>query len=220
MISLVQLVILPDFTPLSSSHHRKALCILSVTSQTLDKLYFVYCKVRVNYPAETEGNGERRAARRRQKEAASFVNQFPALNISLEVKQIFCVKIHCFSICISAHGHKNDSTWTLSYIFSIEKKKQTSENVYAIPHHPYTPMLHSALTDCSSNKHSSNSQHCFVDTVQKVYLDLYKRWAQWYNSTTDKPEFTTEKSNVLLLWTSLVNKIFKSHKREYPIVNK
>lgn len=109
LIPLVQLVILPEFILLSSSHHSKALCILSTISQTLDKLYYVYSKVRVNYPAETEGDGERRA-RRRQKEAASFVNQFPALNTSLEVKQIFCVKIHCFSICISAHGHKKDST--------------------------------------------------------------------------------------------------------------
>lgn len=185
--------------------------------QTLDKPCFVYSKVRVNYPAETEGDRGRRA-RRKQKEAASYVNQFPALNTSLEVKQIFCIKIHCFSVCISAHGRKNGYTWTLNYIFSIGKK-QTAEEVCAVPQYSHTPMLHSTLTDCSSNKRSSNSQHCFVDTVQKVYLDLYHRWVPWYSSTADESELTMEKSNVLFLWPSLVNKIFESHRREYSIVN-
>lgn len=96
--------------------------------QTLDKPCFVYSKVRVNYPAETEGDRGRRA-RRKQKEAASYVNQFPALNTSLEVKQIFCIKIHCFSVCISARGCKNGYTWSLNYIFSIGKSKQQKKYV-------------------------------------------------------------------------------------------
>lgn len=63
----------------------------------------------------------------------------------------------------------------------------------------------------------SNRWHCFTGTVQKLYLHPYKPWAEWYSFTTEKSELTTEKHYVLFLWTSVIEKIFKSHKRDYPM---
>lgn len=98
------------------------------------------------------------------------------------------------------------------------KRKQTAENVQdpTIPI-PLCCTQHLATAAAISIPVTANivSQTQF----RKCILISYKRWAQWYNSTTDKSELTTEKTNSLLLRTSLVNKIFKSH-RKYSTVNK
>lgn len=79
------------------------------------------------------------------------------------------------------------------------------------------PMPHPTLISCSSRKYYSNSWHCFAGTVQKLYLDPYKPRAEWYSSTIEKSELTTEKNNISSLWTSLDKKIFKSHRWEYAM---